>query len=554
MMKYRKVLIGVLVVLLSFSFGAITQRNDNYFEISKNLDIFGSLYREVNTLYVDGVDPTKMMRKGIDAMLGSLDPYTNYISEGQIEDYRFMSTGQYGGIGATVGKRDGKIIVLEPYQDYPAAKSGLIAGDELLKVDEEQIAGTDKSVREVRDLLRGQKGTQVRLTIQRKGEADPMVVSLERDRIKIDNVPYYGMATEDIGYISLTGFTQDAGLEVQTALQTLKKDHTLKGVILDLRGNPGGRLDEAVNVSNVFIPQGSKIVETRGKDPENVRSYFAKRPSTDTQIPLAVLVNSGSASASEIVSGSIQDLDRGVIVGKRSFGKGLVQNIRPLKYNTQLKVTTAKYYTPSGRCIQAIDYTHRKADGSVGKVADSLKSAFYTSNGRVVYDGGGVEPDVEVEKDKLQTVTRELQRKGLIFDFATEYVTGREKIAEAREFEIDDKTYSDFAAFVKEKDFTYKTLAEKRMEDLQKALKEETYNEDLKEEMKKLLAELKLSKENDLQKHKAEISELLKHEIIQRYYYKQGVIEASFKDDEDLKYAIEVLYAPARYKEILAGK
>lgn len=554
MMKYRKILIAALVVLLSFSFGAITQRNDNYFEISKNLDIFGSLYREVNTLYVDGVDPTKMMRQGIDAMLGSLDPYTNYISEGEIEDYRFMSTGQYGGIGATVGKRDGKIIVLEPYQDYPADKSGLIAGDELLKVDEEQIAGTEKSVREVRDLLRGQKGTQVRLTVKRNGKADPIVVALERDRIKIDNVPYYGMATDDIGYISLTGFTQDAGLEVQTALQTLKKDHTLKGVILDLRGNPGGRLDEAVNVSNVFIAQGSKIVETRGKDPENVRSYFAKRPSTDTQIPLAVLVNSRSASASEIVSGSIQDLDRGVIVGSRSFGKGLVQNIRPLKYNTQLKVTTAKYYTPSGRCIQAIDYTHRKEDGSVGKVADSLKSAFYTRNGRVVYDGGGVEPDIDVDKEKLQTVTRELESKGLIFDFATQYVAGREKIADARTFTIDDKTYSEFEAFVKSKNFSYKTLAEKRMETLQEALEKEAYNEDLKEEMNKLASELKVSKTNDLQKHKDEIAELIKHEIIQRYYYKQGVIEASFKDDEDLKSAIAVLYDKAKYEQILAGK
>ncbi len=554
MMKYRKILIAALVVLLSFSFGAITQRNDNYFEISKNLDIFGSLYREVNTLYVDGVDPTKMMRQGIDAMLGSLDPYTNYISEGEIEDYRFMSTGQYGGIGATVGKRDGKIIVLEPYQDYPADKSGLIAGDELLKVDEEQIAGTEKSVREVRDLLRGQKGTQVRLTVKRNGKADPIVVALERDRIKIDNVPYYGMATDDIGYISLTGFTQDAGLEVQTALQTLKKEHTLKGVILDLRGNPGGRLDEAVNVSNVFIAQGSKIVETRGKDPENVRSYFAKRPSTDTQIPLAVLVNSRSASASEIVSGSIQDLDRGVIVGSRSFGKGLVQNIRPLKYNTQLKVTTAKYYTPSGRCIQAIDYTHRKEDGSVGKVADSLKSAFYTRNGRVVYDGGGVEPDIDVDKEKLQTVTRELESKGLIFDFATQYVAGREKIADARTFTIDDKTYSEFEAFVKSKNFSYKTLAEKRMETLQEALEKEAYNEDLKEEMNKLASELKVSKTNDLQKHKDEIAELIKHEIIQRYYYKQGVIEASFKDDEDLKSAIAVLYDKAKYEQILAGK
>jgi carboxyl-terminal processing protease len=554
MVKYRKALLISLIISIAFSLGALTQRQDNYFEISKNLDIFGKLYREVNTLYVDGVDPTKMMRTGIDAMLGQLDPYTNFISQSEIEDYKFMSTGQYGGIGASVGKRDGKFIVLEPYQDYPAARTGLLAGDEILKVDNETVAGTSKTIRELRDLLRGQKGTQVKLTIKRVTEEEPIEIRLERDRIKIDNVPYYGLAREDIGYISLTGFTQNAGQEVRTALSKLKAEHQIKGVILDLRGNPGGRLDEAVKVSNVFIPQGELIVETRGKEPNSVRRYKTPLPPVDTEIPVAVLVNSRSASASEIVSGSIQDLDRGVIVGQRSFGKGLVQNIRPLSYNTQLKVTTAKYYTPSGRCIQAIDYAHRKEDGSVGKVPDSLKTAFQTKNGRTVYDGGGVEPDLEVVPEALHTLSLELERRGLIFDFATQFVATHDSILGPREFSIDDATYQDFTRFVKAQNFTYQTQAEEQIKKLQQSLKKEEYQDDVETAVSNLKAQLEKSKDYDLTRHRDEISRLLKEEIVQRYYYKQGVIEAAFDYDEDIQEAVKVLRDEERTKKILSGK
>lgn len=552
-MKFRKAIIGILALTIAFSVGSITRQNDNYFEISKNLDIFGKMYREVNTLYVDGVDPTKMMRTGIDAMLAELDPYTNFYGESQIEDAKFMQTGQYGGIGASVGKREGKFIVLEPYQDYPAAKTGLVAGDEIIKVDGQNVAGTKMSVRELRDLLRGQKGTQVRLTVKRVGQEESDEVNLERDRIKIDNVPYYGLATDDVGYISLTGFTANAGQEVRNALTKLKNEHQITKVILDLRGNPGGRLDQAIAVSNVFIPRDENIVETRGKEPTSIRQYKTSMMPVDLDIPLAVLVNRGSASASEIVSGSIQDLDRGIVVGERSYGKGLVQNIRPLSYNTQLKVTTAKYYTPSGRCIQAIDYSLRKNDGSVGKLPDSLKTAFQTRNGRTVYDGGGVEPDIDVEKEKLHTLTRELNRKGLIFDFVTRFVTTHDSIDSPREFQVSDKIYNDFKAFVKEKNFTYKTKADKDLAKLEKTFAEEEYTADLQDALQQMRKKLEQSKDYDLDKHKEEVKRLLREDIIQRYYYKQGVIESSFMYDEDIKAAIEILNDKAKYDKILKG-
>ncbi len=550
-MKFRKAIIGSIALAMAFSVGAITQHNDNYFEISKNLDIFGKMYREVNTLYVDGVDPTKMMRTGIDAMLAELDPYTNFYGESEIEDAKFMQTGQYGGIGASVGKRDGKFIVLEPYQDYPAAKTGLVAGDEILKVDGQNVADTKMTVRELRDLLRGQKGTKVRLTVKRIGQEESEEVNLERDRIKIDNVPYYGLATDNIGYISLTGFTANASQEVRNAFVALKNEHQITGVILDLRGNPGGLLGEAVKISNVFIPRDENIVETRGKEPTSIRQYKTPLVPADIDIPLAVLVNGGSASASEIVSGSIQDLDRGVVIGEKSYGKGLVQNIRPLSYNTQMKVTTAKYYTPSGRCIQAIDYSSRKDDGSVGKLPDSLKTAFQTRNGRTVYDGGGIEPDIAVERETLHTLTRELNRKGVIFDFVTEFVTQNESIASPREFKVSDKIYSDFKAFVKKQNFTYKTNAEKKLESLEKTFAEEEYQKDLNNALAQMRKQLEQSKDYDLDKHRDEITRLLREEIIQRYYYKQGVIESSFSYDEDIKTAIEVLNDKERYNKIL---
>ena len=553
MKKYRIAATWAMVFLLSFSVGFISDVSDNYFEISKNLDIFGKLYREINSLYVDDTDPTKLMRTGIDAMLGSLDPYTNYISEKEVDDFRFMSTGHYGGIGALIGKRNNRMIVIEPYEGYPADKSGLKTGDQLLKVGNEAIAGTDKEVIDVRNLLRGERGTPIELTIKR-GEKE-LSFTLNRDRIKIDNVPYFGMIDDKVGYISLTGFTQDAGKEVQKATEALKKENpALAGIVLDLRNNPGGRLDEAVNVSNVFVPQKEVIVETRGRIDGSKKSHVAKRSPIDTEIPLAVIVNQRSASASEIVAGSLQDLDRAIIIGQRSFGKGLVQNIRPLSYNTQLKVTTAKYYTPSGRCIQAINYAERNEDGSVARIPDSLKNAFTTRNGRIVYDGGGIEPDIKVEKGQQELIVRELVRQGILFEFALEYLNQQEQIAEPREFDINDATYQGFVAFARKQDFSYKTPSDRQLEKLTKTIDQEEYTQVLKSSLENLEGELNKLKNNDLLTYKADIIPLLRDEILKQRYYRKGALEGALAHDEEVKKAVEVLSDQEKYKSFLSNQ
>lgn len=525
---------------------------DEYFEISKNLDIFGKMYREVHANYVDDIEPTDFMRTGMDAMLKSLDPYTNYISAAEIEDYRFISTGQYGGIGAMVGKRDNKVIVTEPYENSPATKAGLRAGDVIIQIDNEKITDANVKGLDVRDLLRGQPKSKVKLVVEREGEAAPLNLELERDDIKILNVPYWGMVDAETGYISLTGFTADASKEVKAAFEDLKtKNAGMKSVILDLRGNPGGLLFEAIDISNLFVQKDELIVETRGKMEGSLKSYTARNNPLDADMPLAVLVNRRSASASEIVSGVMQDLDRGVIIGQRSYGKGLVQTTRPLSYNSQLKITTAKYYTPSGRCIQAIDYSNRNEDGSVGKIPDSLQKAFKTKNGRTVYDGGGINPDIVVELPELHTVSQELLRKNLIFDYATKFRTKHETIAAAREFEITDEIYSDFTAFCKSKGFTFETKTEKEFVKLKELIESEHYHDELAPEIKAMEAKIMKEKEEDLVNFRSEISKLLRTEIVMRYYYRKGEIEVSFDMDPDVLEALKVLKDPARMNKIL---
>ena len=552
MHKKKKLLTWALVISMIFGVGFVTDIKDNYFEISKNLDIFGKLYREINSLYVDDTDPSELMRVGIDAMLNSLDPYTNYISEEEVDEYRFMSTGQYGGIGALVGKREEQFVVLEPYENYPAQVAGLRAGDVLKSIDGQDINGTDMEVSDVRGLLRGEKGKPVVLEVIREGETQPLRMEMTRDRIKVDNVPFYGMVNDKVGYISLTGFTQDAGKEVQEAsLALVKQNPGLQGIILDLRNNPGGRLDEAVNVANVFLPQNEVIVETRGRLEESFQVHRTRRVPVDTEIPLAVLVNGGSASASEIVAGSIQDLDRGVVVGQQSFGKGLVQKIRPLSFNTQLKVTTAKYYTPSGRCIQAIRYTHKQANGGRVRIPDSLRNEFKTKNGRTVYDGGGIQPDFSVSQNQFQTVTQELADQGLIFDFATRFFSQNQSIVAAQEFQIDESTYQEFKAFVREKGFDFETDADRQLEFLAKVVNEEAYESYLSEDLQALDRKLESLKDKDLDHHKAEIKRLLRQEIISRYYFRKGTIEASFADDEDILKAVKVLSDQELYETTL---
>lgn len=545
----RPLLIAAIALTAMVPIAAVT---NNYFEISKNLDIFATLYKEVNTYYVDDVEPAKFMRTGIDAMLETLDPYTNYISEADMEGYRFQTTGKYGGIGALIRKTGDLIVISEPYQNYPANKAGLQAGDVILEVDGKTTKG--KNVDDISKILKGTPRTEVKLLIQRPGEKSEILKTLEREEIKISSVSYSGMLGNDIGYIRLEQFTEGCGQEVENALKELESKNQLKGMVLDLRGNPGGLLNEAVNISNIFIDKGNEIVSTRGKVKEWDKVFYAIDAAVDTKIPLVILTNSGSASASEIVSGTVQDYDRGVIVGQKTFGKGLVQTTRQLSYGTQLKVTTAHYYTPSGRCIQAIDYAHRNEDGSVGKIADSLKTAFKTKNGRTVYDGGGVDPDFKTEVEKLAPISYSLVDKGLLFDFATQYRMKHASIAAPKDFRLSDAEYGEFITFISDKEYDYTTKSEEKLKALQEAAEKEDYWDGIKDQFSVLKNSMMHDKEQDLMKNKEQIRGLLEEEIASRYYFKNGRLEASLKDDLDVKKAIEVLNNQEEYSKALSAQ
>lgn len=523
---------------------------ERYFDIAKNLDIFATLYKEVNTYYVDEVDPNALIKEGIDKMLESLDPYTNYIPEDEIEDFRTMTTGQYAGIGTVIGKRKDKATVLMNYEGYPAQKAGLLIGDEVLSID-----GTDvnrKGGTDVSKLLKGQAGTKVKLTVHRFGKPNPLTFELTRERVKINNVPYYGMIGSDIGYIQLKDFNQEAGRDVKKALVELK-DKGAKSVVLDLRDNPGGLLHEAVNICNLFLPKDLDMVATKGKVTEWNKQHRSLSQPVDTTIPVAVLVNNYSASASEIVSGVMQDYDRGVLVGVRTYGKGLVQITRPLSYNSTLKVTTAKYYIPSGRCIQAIDYSRRTAEGKAVTIADSARMAFKTKHGRPVYDGGGVSPDVEVKLPAPTPIAQSLLAKGLIFDYATEYRNTHANIPAADKFSIDDAEYSKFVQWLGGKEYDYTTRVETSLGELEEYAKKENYYADIRDQVDGLRKKMSHNKDQDLVKNKREISELLEQEILSRYYWERGIKEASFDSDPQLMEALTVLRTPTRYKSLLAG-
>lgn len=548
--KKKKLIIPALFVIGLLIFMAAALPGDRYFEIQKNLDIFATLYKEVNTYYVDDVNPNKIIRNGIDAMLENLDPYTNYIPEDDIEDYRTMTTNQYGGIGALVGKRNGRSLIIMPYEGFPAHRNGLIIGDEIIKIDGVPVA--NKSTTEISRLLKGQANTKVTLAIKRHGNQKEFDLELKREKITIDNVPYYGMVTDDIGYLKLQDFTTDAGKEVKNAVVELKSKGAKK-IILDLRDNPGGLLSEAVNVSNVFIPKGSEVVTTKGKVTDWNKSYKALNNPVDTEIPLVVITSSRSASASEIVAGVIQDYDRGVLVGQKSFGKGLVQATRPLSYNSQLKVTTAKYYTPSGRCIQAIDYNHRNSDGSVGKIPDSLKVAFKTKSGRVVYDGGGIDPDVPVTRSFLAPITLSLVNKSLLFEYANIYRHENQEIAKPKAFSLSDDEYNKFVQWVNTKEYDYTTKVESTLDELQKVAEKEKYFSAIEDQLKELRKKVSHNKESDLIKFKDQIKYMLEEEIVSRYYLQAGIVEASFDYDPDILESIGILDNTTKYSELLSG-
>lgn len=544
--KFKLLFIAILIggyAIISYSFV------DNYFEVSKNLDIFATMFRELNIYYVDETNPGDLMKKGIDEMLASLDPYTNYIPESEIEDYRYMTTGQYGGIGALIRQQGDYVVISEPYEGFPAQKADLRAGDKILRINDIDAKG--KKTDDISKILKGQASTVIKLLIDREGEKKPIEKTINREEIKIKSVSYSGMISAHIGYIKLTGFTENAANEVKDALLNLKKNPELKSIVFDLRGNPGGLLKEAIDIVNLFAEKGTEIVSTRGKVKDWDKTHKAVNNPVDLTIPMTVLIDRGSASASEIVSGSLQDLDRGVVIGQRSYGKGLVQQTRPLSYNAQLKVTVAKYYIPSGRCIQALDYSHRNEDGSVAKVPDSLISAFKTKNGRIVYDGGGVAPDITLVPQKYSSILASLVTKNLIFDYATKYRIVHETIVPAKEFKLSDTEYDNFVAFLNGKEYDYTTKSEKTIEDLKEDAKDDKALDAISADIDALKAKIMHNKKDDLIKYKPEIKQFLEEEIASRYFFQNGRLEASLKDDPELKQALTVLNDPEQYKKIL---
>ena len=545
--KFKLIILAISLAITSFvSVGFV----DNYFEIAKNLDIFTTLYKELNTFYVDETDPGDLMKKGINAMLKSLDPYTTYIPESDIEDFRFMTTGQYGGIGAMITTRGDYVYISEPYEGFPAQKAGLMAGDKILEINGKSAKG--KSTEEVSKVLKGQPNTAVTVLIERKNKTKPFEVSFDREQVSVASVPYSAFIEDGIAYIRLRSFTRNCANDLKNAIKELKKEQELKGLILDLRSNPGGLLNESVDIVNLFVDKGEEVVSTKGKIKSWEKSYVANKAPLDTEVPLVVLINSSSASASEIVSGAIQDLDRGVVIGQRSYGKGLVQQTRKLSYNSQLKLTVAKYYIPSGRCIQALDYSNRNDDGSVGKVPDSLMTSYETRNGREVKDGGGILPDIITDPGQYSMIIPSLLKERLFFDYATDYRFSHDSISE--EFIFSDADFSDFSSYISDKEYTYKTETEKSLEKLKKKAEEEDYFDNLSTEYDILFAKMLENKNDDLQKSKEDIKEILTGEIMSRYFYQKGRIKAGLNFDVEVEKAIEVLKNKEEYSQILGNE
>ena len=538
----------ILVMIVASSLFTVSFVNKN-FEIAKNLDIFNTLFRELTIHYVDDVNAAELIKTGIDEMLASLDPYTNFIPESDIEDFRFMTTGQYGGIGALIMRRGDYIFISETYEGFPADKAGLLPGDKILEINEH--SAKNRNQEEVSTLLKGQPGTEVIIVLERGGHDKPLTKTLVREVVKIDNIPYYGMLDETTGYIKLTSFTQNAGREVRDAFNTLKNENNLENIVLDLRGNGGGLLHEAVNITNIFIDKGNVVVKTKGKIEERNMINRTLNNAIDKEIPLVVLVDRSSASASEIVSGAIQDFDRGVIIGQRTFGKGLVQNVVPLSYNTQLKVTVAKYYIPSGRCIQAIDYAHRNEDGSVAAIPDSLKVAFETRSGRTVYDGGGVEPDIYVEPRVFNNISIALLTNFHIFEYANNFYRTHNEIPPADQFEITDDIYADFVQFLEGKEYNYTTESEHLSAMLKKAAKDEMYIDIIAPELEAIKEKINKSKKDDLTVFREEISFILKNEIVGRYYKQKGRVIATLSEDPEIAAALEVFKNKEQFHALL---
>lgn len=533
---------GFIILLLGSVANTVHAPSSGQFEILKNIEIFTALYKEVNTYYVDDLDPGKLMRTGIDAMMESLDPFTNYISESDIEGYRFLTEGRYHGIGAVSKQIGDYVTITELYQDQPADKAGLKVGDKIVAIDNKSAVG--RTTDEVNEILRGYPGSAVVLTVDRPGEKNPVKVRLVRGEVNVPNVPYSGMVSGDVGYVALTTFTRQAGEHVGEALQELKeKNPNIKGVILDLRGNGGGLLSEAVNVSNVFIPRNELVASTKGKVKDWDRSFKTLNSPIDTDIPLVVLINKNSASASEIVSGVIQDYDRGVLLGQRSYGKGLVQNTRDLGYNAKVKMTTAKYYIPSQRCIQSVEYK----DGEPVHIPDDKRAVFKTRNGRKVLDGGGISPDVYIRKPTEEGILKSLIEENLIFDYVTEYCAKTESIAPVADFHFED--FDGFLSFLKNRNFEYESETEHMLTELLEKSTSDGF--ELADNISTIQQEIESAKQDELEEHRQEIIDLIEKEIAGRYYYQRGMVEMGLRNDEEIREAVSVINDPARYQEIL---
>lgn len=541
-----------LIVLFVFLVAAVAFRKpaEKYFDIAKSLDIFATLFKEVNAYYVDEVEPQKLIRHGIEGMLESLDPYTDYISEDELEAFQITTTGQYGGIGALIGIINKKVVITHPYKNFPAYKSGIRVGDEIISVNGKNVQG--KPPAEISTLLKGAPKTTLELKVKRSGKSETFTQTLTREKINLTNLSFFGIVEPEIGYIRLDDFTPGASREVSEAVLDLKQKG-VKKIILDLRNNPGGLLHEAVNIVSLFIEKDQEVVSTKGKVEEWNKTYKTLNQPIDKEVKIAVLVGEGSASASEIVAGALQDYDRAILVGQRTFGKGLVQTTRSLAYNSQLKVTTAKYYIPSGRCIQALDYSHRKDDGTVERFADSLKVEFKTKGGRKVYDGGGLDPDINVEDEYVGTITSAMINAGLIFEFASKYCAEHPVKPDLKSFQLTEKDFENFLTYIKGQKFSYANALEDDMTKLVETAKKERYYEHLDNELNGLMAKVQSGKSNDVRNYKSEIIDILREQIAFHYDLYEGQAQVSLDQDKAILAARKVLNDSSTYSKLLSA-
>ena len=547
--SYRVLANIFLLFFIAFSLSSQT-KDEKYFKINKNLSVFNSILRELDAYYVDTLDYDKVVLTGINSMLSSLDPYTVYMPEEMNDDLKMMTTGEYAGIGALIMQKDGRVVISEPYEGMPAQKNGLRAGDVILEVD--GVSATGKTTAQVSEMLKGKNGTEITIKIERWNEKKPIVKKFIRENIQFNPVTYYAVLGNGVGYLMLNDFTDKAALEFKNAVNDMMKTGQIKSLIVDVRNNPGGLVDEAVKIMGYFVPKGTSIVSTKGRNFETDRTYKTPSDPVFPEMKLAVMVNRGSASASEILAGALQDLDRGIVIGERTFGKGLVQSIRPVGYGGNIKVTMAKYYTPSGRCVQALDYSHRNEDGSVGRIPDSLTTAFKTANGRIVRDGGGVLPDSVTTDSRKLNIAYYILMQNHYFDYATRYAQKHKSISSPDKFSLTDAEFNDFVNYlVNEKKFTYTTQTENYFKQLAEVAEFEGFDQTAKAEFDALKARLMPDVEKNIHDNRKEIEEMLTVEIIQRYYFQKGQVQYMLKDDTDLKVATDFLKNNSRYNQVL---